>query len=666
MTATLRCRLFGPSLNGRFTVAEGEADPRTVVISARKGQAVLSYLAMQPEYSATRGQLATLLWGDRTDELARQNLRQCLATLRRELATAAPDVFIVERDAVRLRERCVIVDAVEFAALGDAYELPRLERAVALYHGEFLAGTGVEADTFVDWVAGERGRLQAVAARILERYVEKTNALGDGQKAIDAGQWLVALDPLREDWQRSLLRLYARYQGRDAAIAHARALTALLRKELDVDPAPATAALVADIERGATAPGWSAARSPAGDPQRGVPLASLLVAKPTIVVFPFDDLSPNRDQDHFARGLVAEILAALSCMKSLSVVASNSDRATQVDQLTRELGADYALKGCVRVAGIRVRIATQLVDACSGDHIWTGRSDHAVRDVFAMQEEVAAKIAASVEPHVYAAEGIRASRRPLHALDARGCVMRAISLINIRSRRNYALAEELLKRAIEIDPTCAHAYSLFAYVMALEVVYGWKPRENTMATARDVAHNAVLLDVDAPWSHFALGYVHAQSRRTDEAIAAYEKALALNPNFGVAHTYLGSALSVLGRSEAALAQIDVAERLSSREIFYGVNNYVRANAHFAAGRYREAGVSARNSVRQSPGIVTSHRHVVVNFALSGAIGEAKTALDDLLRLVPGTSLRAIDEALPYVREQDRSRFLDAFHSVGIE
>ena len=653
MTATLRCRLFGPSLNGRFTVTESEADPRAILISTRKGAAIIAFLAMQPGYFATRGQLATLLWGDRSDELARQNLRQCMATLREELAAAAPGILIVERDAVGLRERSVIVDAVEFAALGDSYALSTLERAVALYQGEFLAGAGVEADTFVDWLAGERGRLQGIAARVLERYVEKTNALGDGQKAIDAGQRLVALDPLREDWQRLMLRLYARYQGRDAAIGQARALAALLRKELDVDPSPATTALIADIERGATAPGWSVARSG-------------FVAKPTIVVFPFDDLSPNRDQDHFACGLVAEIIAALSCMKSLSVVARDSDRASDADQVARKLGADYALRGCVRVAGVRMRIATQLIDACTGDHLWTGRSDHAVRDVFAMQEMVAAKIAASVEPYVYAAEGVRAGRRPLHALDARGCVMRAISLVNIRSRRNYAFAEELLKRAIEIDPTCAHAYSLYAYVMALEVVYGWRPRESTMAIAREVAHNAVLLDVDAPWSHFALGYVHAQSRWIDEAIAAYEKALALNPNFGLAHTYLGSALSVLGRSEAALAQIDVAERLSVREIFHGVNNYVRANAHFAAGRYREACLFARNSVRESPGIVTSHRHVVVNCALAGAIGEAKTALEELLRLGPGTSLRAIDEALPYVREQDRNRFLDAFHRVGID
>jgi TolB-like protein/DNA-binding SARP family transcriptional activator len=663
-------------LHGRFAAVRDQADPQTIAISARKGRAILSFLAMQPSCAASRGQLATLLWGDRSDELARQNLRQCLATLRRELAATAPNLLIMEGDEVRLCERSIAVDAVELVTLGDSYELSRLERAVALYRGEFLAGTGLDAEAFLDWVTGERSRLEAVAARVLERYVHKTDALGDGATAIDAAQRLVALDPLREDRQRLLLGLYARYQGRDAAMAHARALTALLRRELDVEPSPATVALAAEINRDAITP-LCPMRVPAGAPP--VPsgaggryfLAAAAHAKPAIVVLAFDDLTTVPDHGDFARGLASEIIAALSRVKSLAVVAGSSipagaAQAIEAERIARDCGAEYALKGCVRAAGPRARIVWQLIDVCTGSYIWTGRSDHDLSDVFAAQDSVAAKIAASVEPHIYAAEGTRARRQPPHTLDARGCVMRAISLINIRSKRNYAFAEELLKRAIELDPTRAQAHSLFAYVMALEVVYGWKPRQSTMALAHDAAQNAVLLDVDAPWSHLALGYVHAQGRSTDDAIAAYERALALNPNFGLAHTYLGSALSVLGRCDAALAEIDVAERLGSREIFCGVNNYVRANAHFAAGRYRDASWFALKSVRESPGIVTSQRHVVVNCALAGATEEARIALEDLLRLVPETSLRSIDEALPYVRAQDRARFLDAFSSVGID
>jgi tetratricopeptide (TPR) repeat protein len=335
-------------------------------------------------------------------------------------------------------------------------------------------------------------------------------------------------------------------------------------------------------------------------------------------------------------------------------------------QVNREIEADYLLKGTVRRFAENVRITIELTEVASGANVLGQRYDRRLDDVLMVQDDLAGRIASSIELKIYAAEGTRAGHQAPHAMDARACLMRAMSLINIRSSRNYASAHELLKRAIQLDPDCSQAYSLSAYVMALEVVYGWRSRDNTMGAALDAARNAIILDPDAPWGHLALGYVHAQSRSTEDAIRNYEKALALNPNFALAHTYLGSAYSVLGRSEAALAQIDIAERLTSREMFCGVNNYVRANAHFAAGRYDEASVCARNSVRESPGIVTSHRHVVVNCALGGAVPEAPTALKDLSRLVPGMSLRSINEALPYVRDQDRNRFMDAFCSLGID
>jgi DNA-binding SARP family transcriptional activator len=243
MNATLRCRLLGSSLIGRFTVADPAANPQAVSISTRKGGALLAYLAMQPGHAATRRQLATLLWGNRSDELARQNLRQCLVTLHKELAAGGLDLLIIKNDNVTLRKQRILIDAVEFGALADAIELPQLERAVALYGGEFLKDTEIEAETFSEWVIVERTRLQAIAARVLERYVTKADAFGDGRAAISAGERLVGFDPLREDWQRSLLRLYARYQGREAAIAYARSLTTLLRNELDVDPSPATTEL---------------------------------------------------------------------------------------------------------------------------------------------------------------------------------------------------------------------------------------------------------------------------------------------------------------------------------------------------------------------------------------------------------------------------------------
>jgi len=670
-------------LLGRFVAcADAEAAVR-ISISSKKCRALLAFLAMHPDRGASREELATLLWGDRSDLHARHNLRQALCSMRADLAAVAPDLLNVGGERIGIGQECLAVDALEFSALADSSEVSCLEQAARLYRGRFLAEFSLEAEPFDEWVGAERARLEAKAARVFEICAARHDIGGNGQKAMEFALRLVDLDPLREDWQRLLLRLYEKYRGGDAAIAHARALTALLRKELDVEPAPATKALVAEIERRASAQVFSIAGQNAAPARPCVPplrageaqdrssIAQVRFAKPSIVVLPLANIGRDSERDDFAEGLAIDLVTALSCVKSLSVIARDASltckgRPVDVRQIGRDLKVGYVLQVSVRKAENRVRVATQLVVARTGNHIWAQRYDRELRDVFAVQDEIAAKIAASIEPHICAAEGLRASRRPPHTLGASGCVMRALSLVNIRSKQNYAAAEDLLKRAIELDPTRAQAHSLFAYVTALNVVYGWRPRENNMALAREAAQNAVLLDVDDPWGHLALGFVHAQSQSPDEAIREAEKALALNPNFGLAHTYLGAALSHLGRTDQALAQIDTAERLCSREIFFGVNNYVRANAYFAAERHRDASVFARRSVEESPGIVTSHRQLIVNRTLAGEIEEAKAALKALLRLVPGTSLRSINEALPYVRDKDRTRFLDAFHRLGVE
>lgn len=266
---------------GRFAVMVDADPPLELRISSRKGQALLAYLAMHPDRSASREHLAALFWGERRDDQARHNLRQCLVTLRRDLLKGDADILVVDANTVGLRAERVIVDADEFASLADSPEASDLERAATLYRGEFLSEFTLE-EPFDSWVQRTRSQLDDVAAHVFEKCAEYADARGDGKQAVAAAERLIAFDAFREDRERIALRIFARYRGREFALTHADACLTLLKNELDVDPEPATQALIDDIRRGTIsiiptpAPDrLEAAIGPGADPDRPPITASM-------------------------------------------------------------------------------------------------------------------------------------------------------------------------------------------------------------------------------------------------------------------------------------------------------------------------------------------------------------------------------------------------------
>lgn len=239
----LRLRLLG-----RFAATiEGGGQVQALQISAPRHRVLLACLAMQPTGSETRERLATLLWSDRPDKQARQGLRQLLLTLRQELATAGIDPLRVERDRIGLDPAMIGVDARDLLALAESGA--DQDQALQCEYGVFLDGVTIDSESFDEWLRMQRSRVESAAAQLFLRCAEHQDAAGNGASAIRAAERLVALDPLHEESQRVLLRLLARYRGRDAALVHAARLAAMLREEMEGDPEPETASLIIEIER---------------------------------------------------------------------------------------------------------------------------------------------------------------------------------------------------------------------------------------------------------------------------------------------------------------------------------------------------------------------------------------------------------------------------------
>src|ERR1700756_2850602 len=236
-------------LLGGFAIEANVGRPIPISVRSRKARALLAFLAMKSNYRARREELATLFWGDNPDALARHSVRQCLISLRQDLCVAS-EILIVDREAIGLRTQFVSVDARRLMALARSAGPDELTQAAELWRGPFLPDLALDIEEFGTWHRHEAERLATAAAGGFEALCRNADANGDGDRAIAAAERLVALEPTREDRQRTALMLFARYKGREAALSRARQFTDLLRSDLGVSPEAATRALIDAIKRG--------------------------------------------------------------------------------------------------------------------------------------------------------------------------------------------------------------------------------------------------------------------------------------------------------------------------------------------------------------------------------------------------------------------------------
>ena len=236
---------------------------RPVNVPLKKARALLAYLALVPGRPHGREQLAALLWGDSADERARTSLRQTLFGLRQALAAANPPCLELAADTVSLRAAAVDVDVATFERLAATRTEVALMTAVALYHGDFLAGLHVKDPGFEDWLTTERDRLRQVAVATLTRLLARQVDAAATEAAIETARRLLAIDPLQESVHRSLMRLYVEQGQRASALRQYRACAGVLRRELAAEPESATRALYREIvQPGATSTtGAAAARA---------------------------------------------------------------------------------------------------------------------------------------------------------------------------------------------------------------------------------------------------------------------------------------------------------------------------------------------------------------------------------------------------------------------
>jgi TolB-like protein/class 3 adenylate cyclase len=407
-------------------------------------------------------------------------------------------------------------------------------------------------------------------------------------------------------------------------------------------------------------------------PKAGWALA--LPDKPSIAVLPFQNMSGDPEQEYFADGMVEEITTALSRFRSLFVIARNScfvykGRAVDVKQVGRELGVRYLLEGSVRKAANRVRITGQLIDASIGAHLWADRFEGGPDDIFDLQDQVTASVIGAIAPTLEKAEIERAKRKPTESLDAYDYYLRGLaSFYPFTSREAYGEALRLFKRAIELDPAFALAYSHAALCYAWGKSSGWMtdPTNEIPEVAR-LAQRAVELGKDdsiaLATSGWALAFV---VRDLDAAAAFIDRALLINP--GLAEAWFCGGWVKVWQSEpdSAIERFARAMRLSPLDPRVTGMQTGTAHAYFLLRRYDDAASWAAMVLRDAPDFQAGLRIDAASNALAGRLERAKKAAARLHRINPALRVSNLKDVLgPYRRAEDLARYEEGLRKAGL-
>jgi len=308
-----------------------------------------------------------------------------------------------------------------------------------------------------------------------------------------------------------------------------------------------------------------------------------------IAVLPFENMSGEKDNEYFSDGISEEILNVLAQTPGLKVAARTSSfsfkgKSMDVPAIAHALKVRMVLEGSVRKQGDRVRITAQLIDATNGFHVWSQTYDRQLKDVFAIQDEIAHAITQQLQVELgdHRAAHASASTQDVVAYDL---YLKGLALWQKREEANLRAAETDFRAALARDPKFAKAWAGIALTKMVLPDWSVDPSATAYPQARDAAEHALALDPNLPEPYAVLGYVAYNELRFDTGRVLFQHALAIAPSFATGYQWFGESLASAGDLESALRMLQHAAELDPvSEIVRGTE----ANILFVMGRDEES------------------------------------------------------------------------------
>lgn len=569
----------------------------------------------------SRDRALALLWPERDDAGGRRLLNLAIHVLRSALGEEA----IVSRgDGLLLNPTHLWCDLHEVRA-AIAADAP--ERVVELQTGPLLDGFHLaESAEFAHWLDQRRLELSRAYVHALLVLGRRQEQAGDAQGVLGTYRRLVAADPHSAEHAQRLMRALDDVGERAAALQYAAEHARRLQVDLDLGPDPEVTALAAELRKAPPRP------TPAA---RGASTPQL----PSVAVLPFLNIGGDPEHEYFADGITEDVIAHLSKIRALKVISRSSimsfkARQKSLKEIGGTLGATAVLDGTVRHAGDRVRIVATLVDVQGDRQLWAETYDRQVTDIFAIQTDVALRIAASLRAELTPDEQGRVRGGATKDIQAYRLFLQGRRLFLQYTTEGLQRALGYFEQATSRDPSFAMAFNLLAMAYIELAEQGLTPPSAMYGRAAEAVAKALALDAELGDAHATAGYLK-MVREFDwpGAEAGLKRALELSPGSAYVHDLLSRAYWAIERYDEALPLAVRAQELDPLAHRNDLTTLL-----LRAGRYDQALLRAQDAVEVDPRGSRSCATLGWAYFFTGRRQEGIAELERAVALSPGNSL----------------------------
>jgi adenylate cyclase len=378
-------------------------------------------------------------------------------------------------------------------------------------------------------------------------------------------------------------------------------------------------------------------------------------ARLSVVGLPFANLSGDPAQDYLADALTDELTTSLARIGGSFVIARNTaftykGKSIDAKAIGKDLGVRYVLEGSVQPSGNQMRVNAQLIDADSGAHLWADQFDAARADLLRTQDDIVSRLAHEMQFQLPEAEAARLKRTPAANPDAEDLALQCQAgaeeggYIGKEAEAAYRLCEQ----ALALDPNNSRALGNLSIKFYLPVLTGNSDDpKSDLQRAEELASRALALDPNDAGLHVVMAGTRRGQRRADEAIAEYERALALDPAEVDAVKGLGFTYLELGQFEKSLEYLDKTIRHSPHDPELSNIYSGKARDYNELGQYDQAIESARRAIAISPSKPLAYQALSQAYIYTGEFEKSLESCDTAIRLSPQNPICYIRNAGAY-------------------